>query len=474
MKCKHCNVLLDEGVNICPVCGKRIEAEEDTTAQMPDLELDEAGEANSSKPADQAPELTPLPQNTVGKAMNTESKRTKKSMIFLCVLGVIFSVILVVGAVVGILFALDILPPRENDIHYRENYTVSDEKVLKNANKIVASFWDETLTNGKLQMYYWMYVSDFLYENRYYLSSLGLNYTKPLDEQKCYFDESLNWEQAFLEFALDDWYRYTCLYKLALNAGFKLDDDMEALLQQLPEDMEEDARDYGYKDLNEMLKAELGPTCTIEMYVDYMRVYYTGVSYFTEIYEAINPTMEEIEAYFAENEALLASQKITKESGYYVDVRHILLEPVDADKDGTISDAEWETCRQNAQVILDQWLAGDRTEESFAALANQHSADPGSNTKGGLYTAVAEGKMVEEFDDWIFDESRQVKDYGLIKTSYGYHIMFFSGTEDIWIYQSREGIREERATPVLKNALEANPLEVDYKKIVLCDITLSN
>lgn len=470
MNCKYCNAPVDDAAQICPVCGKTLADEEETTVQMPSLELDEAGEAIPAEPLEQGPELTAYTQSTVGESMDKKPKKHTAAVIILCVLGAIFSLLLVVGSVVGILFALDILPLRGNDIQYRDNYTVSDDKVLKNADKVVASFCDQTLTNGKLQIYYWMYVSDYLYENQYYLPSMGLDYTKPFHEQT--FNNELNWQQAFLKYALDDWYHYTSLYKLALDADYKLDDNMEQALQDLPKTMESTVADYGYSTLDEMLEMQFGPTCTIEMYVDYARVYYTGIYYFTELYNSVNPTMEEIEAFFTENEGLLAENKITKDSGYLVDVRHILLEPKDADEDKTISDAEWETCRQEAQAILDQWLAGEKSENSFAELANEHSVDPGSNTKGGLYASVAEGSMVDAFDAWIFDETRQIGDYGLVKTEYGYHIMFFSGTEDIWIYQCRKGIREERSSQILKDAMEANPIEINYKNIVLCDIKI--
>ena len=473
MKCKYCNVLLDDGETVCPVCGKPVEIEEETIIQMPDLELDEAGEAVPAEAVDQTPELTPFPQNTVGEAMDVQSKGSKKSVVFLCVLGVIFSVLLVVGSVIGILFALDILPLRENDINYRENYTVTDQKVLENADKVVASLRDQTLNNGNLQVYYWMYVSNYLYENQNYLMYLGLDYNKPFHEQTFYFDKEMNWQQGFLQFALDTWHRYTCLYLMAEEAGFELDEEMNKVLAGLPEELKKSAEKYGYNSLEEMLQTELGPTCTIEMYVDYMRVYYTGIAYFTELYESFDPKLDELEAYFTEHEGQLADNKITKDSGRLVDVRHILLEPKDADGDKAISDAEWETCRQEAQALLDQWLAGEKTEASFAALANQHSADAGSNTNGGLYTGVTEGKMVEEFDAWIFDENRKKEDHGLIKTKFGYHIMFYSGGEEIWIYHCRESIREEKSSKLLKDFLVANPVDFNYKNIYLCDIKLA-
>jgi hypothetical protein len=125
--------------------------------------------------------------------------------------------------------------------------------------------------------------------------------------------------------------------------------------------------------------------------------------------------------------------KVTKESGKLVDVRHILIKPtggtLSADgKTTTYSEEEWNTCRDKAQAILDAWLAGEADEDAFAALATEKTEDAGSKKSGGLYENVWKGKMATEFNDWCFDEARQVGDYGLVKTSYGYHIMFFSGS----------------------------------------------
>ena len=66
-----------------------------------------------------------------------------------------------------------------------------------------------------------------------------------------------------------------------------------------------------------------------------------------------------------------------------------------------------EAAKAEAQTILDQWKAGEATEESFGILANEHSDDSGSNTRGGLYTYVSEGDMVANINNWLFDASRQ-------------------------------------------------------------------
>lgn len=115
-----------------------------------------------------------------------------------------------------------------------------------------------------------------------------------------------------------------------------------------------------------------------------------------------------------------------------IDIRHILIQPAA----GTLSsedegyEAEQEQLKADAKAkadeLLSQWQSGEATEESFAALAMQESAD-GSKYDGGLYTQVTEGQMVEAFNDWCFDPSRQAGDTGVVETQYGYHVMYFSG-----------------------------------------------
>ena len=115
-----------------------------------------------------------------------------------------------------------------------------------------------------------------------------------------------------------------------------------------------------------------------------------------------------------------------------VNVRHILL----SFEGGTVDESTGETtystveiakAKDAAQAVYDEWLAGEATEESFAALANEHSTDPGSNTNGGMYEDVYPNEMVAEFNDWCYDESRQAGDHAIIETDYGYHVMYFSG-----------------------------------------------
>lgn len=114
-----------------------------------------------------------------------------------------------------------------------------------------------------------------------------------------------------------------------------------------------------------------------------------------------------------------------------VNVRHILVpfEGGETDENGntTYSDEDYQNTEASAQLLLDSW---DGTEEGFATLAEEKSTDTGSSSNGGLYENVYPGQMTAEFNNWCFDPNRQVGDTGLVKTDYGYHVMYFCGNSD--------------------------------------------
>ena len=119
-----------------------------------------------------------------------------------------------------------------------------------------------------------------------------------------------------------------------------------------------------------------------------------------------------------------------------MNVRHILIKFEGGTTDSTTgtttySDEEKEAAKQKAEEILDEWMSGDATEDSFAALANEKS-DDGNGTTGGLYENVYPGQMVSSFNDWCFDADRKPGDTGIIETSYGVHVMYFDSFGKIY------------------------------------------
>ena len=55
----------------------------------------------------------------------------------------------------------------------------------------------------------------------------------------------------------------------------------------------------------------------------------------------------------------------------------------DVDQSKVPTQEALDAAKAEAEDILAQWEAGDKTAESFGALAEEYSDDPGSNTNGG-------------------------------------------------------------------------------------------
>jgi len=151
----------------------------------------------------------------------------------------------------------------------------------------------------------------------------------------------------------------------------------------------------------------------------------------------------------------------------------VLLQPEGGEtgEDGypVFTDEAWETCRVEAEELYNKWQEGDKSEESFAQLAMEYSVD-GSASNGGLYEGVAVGQMVPEFNDWCFDEARQAGDHGLVKTVYGYHIMFFSAHRN-WLDFAKDDLINKFAYEKIPAAVEKHPATVDFSLVELANIS---
>ena len=362
-----------------------------------------------------------------------------------------------------------------DDVTCKGTYTVDDETALAEKDTVVATMGEHVLTNSQLRIYYRSAISSFLNtEYGYYMMMYGmLDYTQPLDTQMS-SEGDMTWQQFFVQYSLDNWRLTQALALKAEENGVEMNPEDQEYLATMQTTLEQLAANNGLS-VEDMLAADFGIGMTYEDFEEYQALYLQGSPYYDAEVAKLVPTEEEVEAYFDANEESFASSGITKDSKY-VDVRHILVQVkggfADVNGNMTHTDEEWATCEAEAQAILDAWLAGDKTEDSFAALANEKSEDPGSNTTGGLYEDVYMGQMVEPFETWCFDENRQYGDYGLVQTSYGYHVMFFVGSQPMWQEYARSAWVNEQTDLLLDAIVEDYPMEVTYENIALADVKL--
>ncbi|MBO5701064.1 MAG: peptidylprolyl isomerase [Clostridia bacterium] len=114
--------------------------------------------------------------------------------------------------------------------------------------------------------------------------------------------------------------------------------------------------------------------------------------------------------------SILKTASTLKDELSTYDVAHILVK-FDSDKP---TDEEKATAKAEAQAILDQYLAGEKTLDAFKALGEEKTDD-----SSVVYENVTKGQMVEAFETWSLDEARKEGDTEIVETEYGYHIMYF-------------------------------------------------
>ena len=359
-----------------------------------------------------------------------------------------------------------------DDVTCKGSYSLADGAAF-NGDAVVATMGDAKLTNTELQVYYWMSVYDFLNQYGSYASMFGLDYTQPLDTQLS-LEGAMTWQQYFLDSAIDTWVNYQAMCHEANAAGYVLDEEYIIYLQDLPENLEQSALEMGYESAEDMIRRDMGPNATLAGYLGYLNNYYLGYMYYGDTLEQLPITDADVEAYFDAHAEEYLANGLEKTDESYVDVRHILVSPVSASGASTYTDEEWAAAEKKANDILNEWLTLNPDEDGFAVLAEAYSDDPGSASNGGLYEDVYVGQMVEPFENWCFDASRQVGDYGIVKTSYGYHIMYFVGSDYVWYITAEGDMMTEKGNEFLQSVLDAHPAEIDYSVIELGVVDLAS
>lgn len=463
MKCKHCQTKLEENSKVCPKCGKDVEAAEESVLKVTPskfaftvaacvvllavlMALVMGGMKKAAANAATTNASTTVPVTTVPTAPVTEPATIPEGT-------------------------------GEDDVTCKGSYSAEDADVLANADTVIATVGDKQLTNSQLQVFYWMYVHQFMdSEMGYYASYIGLDITKPLDQQVCYYDATMTWQQYFLQQALNSWYSYQALAVEAEAVGHKLEAEYQKDLDELPAMLDKSAKEQGFASAEEMLQKLAGPGVTIDLFLDYETVYYESMSYYYAQSDKMIPTDDEAKAFFAEHEEEYAANGLSKDTKN-VNVRHILILPEGATIENiyqeTFSEEAWASAQKKAQDLLNQWKNSGMKEEKFAELANANSADPGSNTNGGLYTDVYEGQMMEEFNDWCFDASRKKGDSGIVKTAAGYHVMYYAGDVILWMEYAKSDLLTERQNEMIEKIMGKYPIEVDYEAIRLPNVALT-
>ena len=395
-----------------------------------------------------------------------------------------------------------------NDATCLGSYTVSNADAKNAAGTVIATIDDASLTNGQLQVYYWLEVAAYRQSD----AEPQPDYGQSLDTQSCPIDSTVaTWQQYFLKAALNTWHSHQALVLMAEKEGVpkeaEYNPDLEkhqeymtdkpayqyhrdhfesyvpntmhqAYLDNLPQTLETLASDSGFGDATAQAEAVAGAGAVPADLEHYARLLNLAYMYFVERGYDFQPTAAEVESWYGENQASLDVA-----DGKTVDLRHILLIPENAQmaEDGTVTCAEedWDAAYQKAQSLVNKWQTAvkktrfsqyaefDTAEARFSEYAKNNSADEGSRANGGLYVNIRKGQLAEVLDTWCFDPARQHGDYEILRSDCGYHIVFFNSATENWYSAAEAGLIRKMGSDLIAEALEKYPAAVRYSDIKL-------
>ena len=512
-----------------------------------------------------------------------EKKEAQKLRAYTTVFVVVLAVLLVVAITFGV------------------NQTITTSGI-REKNTTALTLGQHELSNADLNYYYIDTINNFYSTYGSYATMVGIDVTKPLNEQYINEESGYTWADDFLASAQTNARNTMAVVDAANAAGFTLSAEQQAAVDSAIDTMSTYAMLYGYSDAESYLKAMYGHGASVESFKEYYansalaEAYYAdyaanlaytdadlraaeaenyhAYSSFSYNYYYVNAsdfleggttaedgtttyTDEERTAAVAAAEAaakaltadtitsvdafdaavaelsedatstaytdrayisLTIADWLTEEgrkegdkaslpnittdaegnetvNGYYAvyyigtndnnfslaNVRHILVTPEHNHENGethaegeTYSAEELAGAKAAAEELLAQWQSGEATEESFATLANEKSAD-GDGTTGGLFENVYPGQMVANFNDWCFDEARQAGDTGIVETEYGYHVMYYVSDSAVTYrdYQIENTLRSNATTEWYSALVEAMPMTEGDTKYLSRDLVLS-
>jgi len=376
------------------------------------------------------------------------------------------------------------------------------------ADEVAATSGRVQLTNRQLSAWYWAQVAQYRQENH----SAAPDFTQPLEEQVCDIDSSVNsWQQYFLKRALSAWHSAQALiqhseevpltfeeayqpnlknierYMTGMPASevlygyhshYRPNSMHQAYLDEIPRMLEALSREKGYADVQTMAAQSFGASA--EELEAFVSSWNRGYMYFTHLTHSIEPTEEEPAAFYEEFGATVSEDSVCG------DFRHILLIPgesvfasrkaeqviseVTVAQDGTVTCAEelWTACEADAQKLLQDWKKNTKgTEATFGEYARKYSKDPGTIVNGGHYQNIRKGQMIKALDEWCFDPARQTGDTAILRSDFGVHIVYFSGSHPTARKEAQEEYLRQQQNALLSEIRDAYPLEVAYNAIVL-------
>lgn len=277
-----------------------------------------------------------------------------------------------------------------------------------------------------------------------YYNQMNLNISLPFSELETYYEQNkdnyIQFAMLEIQFSLD-----------GSDAELKTLDDVKAraqaycdrihsveelkkLIPELCEPLAEEAASQGYFSDKEAALKSMTDNAELIYKSEVIESNYGKeiVDWFKSPDRADGDTTYHINEEYGIITVFLHSSQIKPDSTELYSVRHVLISPDDdPSKAAEASEEDWNKAYEEAEKIVEEYNNGEKTEISFAGLAEKYSDDVNSTSRGqsgsygGIIAKTSLGVMVPEFEGWATDDARKYGDVGIVKSEFGYHIIYF-------------------------------------------------
>ena len=210
---------------------------------------------------------------------------------------------------------------------------------------------------------------------------------------------------------------------LAYNAGqqgLTLTDENQTSIDDFFTSVQSYADTYGLT-IDQALATKYGALATKDSLTSVLQRYLLADQFVTQLEASFTFADADLQQYYTDNADSYTNTDLPI-------VRHILfMAPVGVEGTTDATDEEL----ANAKALADAALAKVTDYDTMVSVGDAALAD-GTASESAEYT-VTEGEMVTEFNDWCYDAARQVGDKAVIQTEYGYHVMYYVGSEKDWM-----------------------------------------
>lgn len=290
------------------------------------------------------------------------------------------------------------------------------------------SVGSHTISAVMLNYFYMDAVTDWYSK---YGTSLGLDISKPLNEQIMNKETGKTWADSFMEIALDNIKSTYALYDLAMADNFKISKndqytldttikDLESMIEYYTKLYSSSGYTYPYTSAEQYLEAVYGAGATPENYIEYCRLCTYANAYFTAYGDSLKYTPQQLQAYEKDKAERYNAYSFTV---YYVNA------------------ADFESAA-DAKAVADQLAAGgyaDKTALDEAIKALSINADKKNPTLSKAYAKAIYPNIDANYVQWLADEARVPGELGVVAresttgdntTVKGYYVILFEGLDE--------------------------------------------